>query len=94
MLRVKVYTAARACFSVHSGVQKRLIIGCLTIFLRCAAVLPVNKVASGEGSSLRTHGTLLLVRHSSYGPTINRRLLADCTKLYTGVEIASGKGRA
>ena len=78
----------------RSQKQKRLIIGCLTIFLRCTAVLPVNKVASGEGSSLRTHGTLLLVRHSSYGPTINRRLLADCTKLYTGVEIASGKGRA
>ena len=33
--------------------------------------------------ALRTHGTLLLVYHSSYRPTINGRLLADCTKLYT-----------
>ena len=37
-----------------------------------------------DGSSLRTHGTLLLVCHSSYGPTINGRLLADRTKLYMG----------
>ena len=37
---------------------------------------------SGEDSSLRTHGTLLLVCHSSYGPTINSRLLADHPKFY------------
>ena len=38
----------------------------------------------GDGSSLWTHGTLLLVCHSSYELTINSRLLADRTKLYTG----------
>ena len=36
---------------------------------------------SRDGSSLRLK--LLLVCHSSYGPTINGRLLADRTKLYT-----------
>ena len=38
--------------------------------------------------------TLLLVCHSSYGPTINGRLLADCTNYTWPVEIASGKGHA
>ena len=32
---------------------------------------------------LSTHGTLLFVCHSSYGPTINGRLLADRTNSYT-----------
>ena len=36
-----------------------------------------------KSSSLSTHSTLLLVCHSSYAPTFNGRLLADCTKLYT-----------
>ena len=35
---------------------------------------------NGDGSNLSTHGTLLLVCHSSYGPTINGRLLTDHTK--------------
>ena len=38
-----------------------------------AGLLPEYSVGnhSGDGSSLSTHGTLLLVCHSSYGPTIN-----------------------
>ena len=49
---------------------------------------------SGDGSSLSTHGILLLVCHSSYGPTINGRLLTNCTNYTRRVEITSGKGRA
>ena len=49
---------------------------------------------SGDGSSLGTHGTLLLVCHSSYGPTISDRLLTDHTNYTHRVEIASGKGHA
>ena len=50
-----------------------------------AGLLPECGVGdhSGDGSSLRTHATLLLVCHSSYGPTINSRLFADHKKLYT-----------
>ena len=32
---------------------------------------------SGDGSGLWTHGSLLVVCHSSYGPTFNGRLFAD-----------------
>ena len=56
----------------------------------------VSNRSGGDGSSIRTHGTLLLVCHSSYGPpvTINSRLLADRTKYTRRFEIASGKGSA
>ena len=61
-----------------------------------AGLLPECSVGncSGDGSSLSTHGTLFLVCHNSYGPTINGRLLADRTNYTLQVEIASGKGRA
>ena len=42
---------------------------------------------SGDGSSLSTHGTLLLVCHSSYGPTINSRLLQTVQNYAHQVEI-------
>ena len=57
-----------------------------------AGLLPECSVGnhSGDGSSLSKHGTLLLVCHSTYGPTINGRPLADHTKLYMP---GWGKGR-
>ena len=61
-----------------------------------AGLLPECSVGicSRDGSSC-THATLLLVCHSSYGATINGKLLADCTANNTcRVEIALGKGRA
>ena len=63
-----------------------------TVNLKCAfkyfpkiELLPECSVGSrsGDGSSFWTHGTLLLVCHSSYGPTINDRPFADRTNLYT-----------
>ena len=50
-----------------------------------AGLLPQCSIGnhSRDGSKLRTHGILLLVCHSTYGPTMNGRLLAHCTKLYT-----------
>ena len=63
-----------------------------------AGLLPECTIGnhSGDGSNLSTHGTLLLVCHSSYGPTINGRLLIDRTNYISlgQVEIASGKSRA
>ena len=49
-----------------------------------AGLLPECSVSdhSGDGSSLRMHSTLLLVGNSSYGLTINDKLLADRKKLY------------
>ena len=38
---------------------------------------------SGDGSSLSTHGTLLLVCHSSYGPTINAAGCSQTVQNYT-----------
>ena len=38
---------------------------------------------NGDSSNLSTHGTVLLVCHSSYGTTINSRLLTDHTNSYT-----------
>ena len=51
-----------------------------------AKLLPECSVGnrSGDGSSLRMHGTLLLVCHGSYGPTINGRLLAERPKTIHG----------
>ena len=49
-----------------------------------------------EMVKFNTHGTLLIVCHSTYGPIINDRLLADRlqTILAGRLKIASGKGRA
>ena len=61
-----------------------------------AGLLPECSVGnrSGDGSEFNTHGTLLLVCHGSYGPTINGRLLTDRTNYTRPFEITSGKARA
>ena len=61
-----------------------------------AGLLPEFSVGNCRGDSLSfsMHSTLLLVCHSSYGPTINRRLLADRTNYTRWVEITSGKDHA
>ena len=55
-----------------------------------AGLLPECSVSncSGDGSSSSTYGTLLLVCHGSYGPTINGRLLTDHTNYTHWVKVA------
>ena len=48
-----------------------------------------------EMVKFNTHGTLLIVCHTTNGPIINGRLLTDPVQtIHAGLEIASGKGRA
>ena len=61
-----------------------------------AGLLPEFSISnrSGGGSSLGMHGTLLLVCHSSYGPTINSRLLTDRKNYTCWFVTVSGKAYA
>ena len=60
-------------------------------YCQSAALASVAEMAQVHVS---THGTLLLICHSNYGPTINGRLLQTVQNYTRQVEIASGKGHA
>ena len=51
---------------------------------------PGHSSPSPNLTSLSMHGTLLLACHSSYGPTINGRLLVDRTIYTCWLKIDSG----
>ena len=59
----------------------------------CQSPALATLVEMAQKFLLSMRGTLLLVCHSSYRPTINGRLLTDHTNYTHRVEIASGKGR-
>ena len=85
---VCVYTTMLACGHILQILSARLNISRkLNVLVHLhgnAGLLPECSVGDrrGDGSRLRMNGTLLLLCHSSYRPTINGRLLTDHIKLY------------